>query len=55
MQPSKKYWFVRKSYGWGRVPASRAGRIIVGAYIVILTSWTLLYSNMAQIDQSMRA
>lgn len=35
---SKKYWFVRKPYGWGWVPASWQGWAVLGIYTGALIS-----------------
>lgn len=40
---SKKYWFKRKRYGYGWVPANRAGWMLIGIYILtVLLSSTIL-------------
>ncbi len=35
---NKKYWFVRKTYGWGWTPASWQGWAVLGIYTGALVS-----------------
>lgn len=36
----KKLWFKNKAYGWGWVPATWEGWVVVGAYAVFVTAAT---------------
>lgn len=36
MTDKKLYWFKRKRYGWGWVPVSWQGWILVGLYLLII-------------------
>ncbi len=51
----KPYWFVRKPYWWWRIPASREGRIVLCAYMVLVIVRTIYYASISQADQAMRA
>ena len=41
--PPKEIWFVRKTYGWGRTPASWQGRVVTLVYVMIILLLTFRY------------
>jgi hypothetical protein len=48
----KKYWFIRKQYGWGWVPASWQGWAVLGIYTGALVSLFLrVDEEFASVDQ----
>lgn len=51
---SKKYWFVRKSYWWWRIPASIEWWIVIAIYMLLVISRSITYSVISQRDQRMR-
>jgi hypothetical protein len=45
MQKDKKYWFVAKDYGWGWVPATIQGWLILVVYCVIITGIAIGFTD----------
>lgn len=37
LNTKEKFWFVRKTYGWGWVPATWQGWIVLFIYIILVT------------------
>jgi hypothetical protein len=37
LNTKEKFWFVRKTYGWGWVPAAWQGWIVLFIYIILVT------------------
>lgn len=39
------YWFKRKLYGWGWVPATREGWFVIGVYVLFLINFALSFKG----------
>lgn len=37
LNTKEKFWFVRKTYGWGWVPATWQGWLVLFVYIILVT------------------
>ncbi|HRH30706.1 MAG TPA: hypothetical protein PK886_01400 [Candidatus Paceibacterota bacterium] len=52
LNTKEKFWFVRKTYGWGWVPATWQGWLVLFIYIIILTLFSFTvdeYSSFREI------
>lgn len=47
---TRSYWFKRKTYGWGWIPARWQGWLVLGAYTGGLVSLFLKAENSTSID-----
>lgn len=52
LNTKEKFWFVRKTYGWGWVPATWQGWLVLFVYIILLTLFSFTvdeYSSFREI------
>lgn len=42
---NKKIWFKAKNYGWGWYPSTWQGWLVLGAYLLIITGFALLFAQ----------
>lgn len=48
---NKKLWFKRKTYGWGWVPVTWHGFLVVFLYIVLVTAFTLTINENSSVNE----
>ena len=52
LEGKQRYWFKRKTYGWGWVPATREGWVVIVVFIVLFTAQLVRVTQYIQTRQS---
>lgn len=52
MEKTKSYWFKRRRYGWGFVPVTWQGWLVVIGYVVIVAGLAPAFLDAPEADQA---